>query len=58
VLSKLAEIAANDEGQTDLWILGSTGVVAAQDVDTAMKFGRRTGVSVLIFDWSAAGLAS
>jgi hypothetical protein len=58
VLSKLAEIAANDEGETDLWILGSTGVVAAQDVDTATKFGRRTGVSVLVFDWSGVGLPS
>jgi hypothetical protein len=58
VLSKLAEIAADERGQTDLWILCSTGTVAAQDVETARNFGRQTGVGVLIFDWSPSGLAS
>jgi hypothetical protein len=58
MLSRLAEIAAGERGQTDLWILGSTGPVAAQDGVTATSFGRQTGVSVLIFDWSFAGLAS
>jgi hypothetical protein len=58
VLSKLAEISADEQGQTDLWILGSTGPVAAQDVQTAKNFGRQMGVSVLIFDWSSAGLPS
>ena len=58
VLSKLAEIAANENSQTDLWILGSTGPVAAQDLDTAKAFGRRVGIGVLIFDWSPSGLAA
>jgi hypothetical protein len=58
VLSKLAEISADEQGQTDLWILGSTGPVAVQDVQTAKNFGRQMGVSVLIFDWSSAGLPS
>ena len=58
VLSKLAEISADEQGQTDLWILGSTGPVATQDVQTAQSFGRRMGVGVLIFDWSSAGLPS
>ncbi len=58
VFSKLAEIAADERGQTDLWILCSTGTVAAQDAETARNFGRQTGVGVLIFDWSPAGLAS
>lgn len=58
VLSKLAEIAAGESGQTDLWILGSTGTVAAQDAETARNFGRQTGVGVLIFDWSPSGLAA
>jgi hypothetical protein len=58
VLSKLAEISADEQGQTDLWILGSTGPVAAQDVQIAKNFGRQMGVGVLIFDWSPAGLPS
>jgi hypothetical protein len=33
VLSKLAEIAADDRGQTDLWILGSTGSARSQARD-------------------------
>lgn len=58
VLSKLAEIAADEHGQTDLWILGSTGPVAAQDVQAAKTVGRQLGVGVLIFDWPPAGLPS
>jgi hypothetical protein len=56
VLSKLAEISADEYGQTDLWILGSTGPVAAQDVQTAKNFGLRSGISIIIVDWSSAGL--
>ena len=58
VLSKLAEIAADESSQTDLWILGSTGPVAAQDLDTAEAFGRRLGIAVLVFDWAPSGLAA
>jgi hypothetical protein len=58
VLSKLAEISADEQGQTDLWILGSTGPVATQYVQSAQGFARQMGVGVLIFDWAPAGLPS
>jgi hypothetical protein len=56
VLSKIAEIAVDRKGQTDLWILGSTGIVAAQDVETAKDIGSQNGVGVLVFEWSSGGL--
>src|SRR6202050_112207 len=58
VLSKLAEISADEQGQTDLWILGATGPVAAQGVQRAKNVGLQMGVGVLIFDWSSGGLPS
>ncbi|MEJ0049739.1 MAG: hypothetical protein WDN02_00735 [Methylovirgula sp.] len=57
-LSKLAEISANEQGQTDLWVLCSTGPVAAQDVQLARNVGRNMGIGVLVFDWSSIGLPS
>ena len=56
ILSKLAEIAVNPQSPTDLWILGSTGPMAAQDVELATGFGREIGVGVLVLDWSSITL--
>ncbi len=56
VLSKIAEAGVDRKGQTDLWLLGSTGSIAAQDVETAKDIGSQSGVGVLVFDWSSAGL--
>ncbi len=56
VLSKIAEIAADDKGHADLWILGSTGTVRSQDVETITALGERLAIGTLILDWSSAGL--
>ncbi len=58
VLSKIAEIAANDNGQTDLWIMGSTGIVATQDVRVVKTLGEKHSIATLILDWSTTGLAT
>jgi len=56
ILTKIAEIAADDDGAADLWILGSTGTVATQVVNTANALGKKFAVGVLIADWSTVGL--
>ncbi len=56
ILSKIAEIAADDDGAADLWIVGSTGTVPTQVVNTANTLGRKISVGILIADWSTVGL--
>ena len=56
ILTKIAEIAADDDGAADLWILGSTGTVATQVVNTANALGKKFAVAILIADWSTVGL--
>lgn len=56
VLSKIAEIAADDDGEADLWILGSTGTVSTQDVNTVAALGERLAIMTLILDWAKVGL--
>ncbi|PKQ07117.1 MAG: hypothetical protein CVT72_04380, partial [Alphaproteobacteria bacterium HGW-Alphaproteobacteria-11] len=56
VLSKIAEIAADDKGHTDLWILGSTGTIRTQDIEAITALGERLAIGTLILDWSATGL--
>ena len=55
VYSKLAEIVADDAGNVDLWILGSTGTIATQDRDTIAKMGEKFAIATLILDWSTVG---
>jgi hypothetical protein len=57
VLSKIAEIAVDSDSRVDLWILGSTGLVAIQDSDMARALGRRLGIGILVLDWSSTGLS-
>jgi hypothetical protein len=56
ILSKVAEIAIDDDGDTDLWIVGSTGPVSSQTTDSAAALGRKFAVATLIADWPSAGL--
>ena len=56
ILSKIAEIAADDDGAADLWIVGSTGAVATQVANTANTLGKKITVAILIADWSCVGL--
>jgi hypothetical protein len=57
ILSKIAEIAVDEEGQTELWILGSTGPISTQHIDTARKAGRKLGLAVKVLGWPATGLS-
>lgn len=57
ILSKIAEIAADEEGQTGLWILASTGPISVQHTNTAQKAGRKLGISVKVLAWPASGLS-
>ena len=56
ILTKIAEMAADDDGAADLWILGSTGTVATQVVNTANALGKKFAVAILIADWSTVAL--
>jgi hypothetical protein len=56
-LSKIAEIAGDEEGQTELWILASTGPISTQHINTAQKAGRRLGVAVKVLAWPLTGLS-
>jgi hypothetical protein len=56
VLSKIAEIAGNDQGNVDLWILGATAPVSIQDISAIEAVGSRLAVGTLILDWPAIAL--
>jgi len=57
VLSKIAEISVNEEGQTELWILASTGPISTQHITTAQKVGRKLGLTVKVLAWPDTGLS-
>src|SRR6202035_3343219 len=57
IVSKIAEIAVNDDGDADLWIVGSTGTIRSQDVTTIEGVGKTLGIGTLILDWPDTGLA-
>ncbi|SFK19167.1 hypothetical protein [Bradyrhizobium sp. Gha] len=57
ILSKIAEIAADEEGQTELWILASTGPISVQHINTAQKAGKKLGIAVKVLSWPATGLS-
>ncbi len=50
--AKLIDIANDDAGQVDLWILGATCEVATQAVDDARKFAEGHGIGILVLDWN------
>lgn len=56
VLSKIAQIVGDPEGNTELWILGSTGPVSSQHIKLAQSVGKRFGVTVQILAWPTTGL--
>jgi hypothetical protein len=56
IVSKIAEIAVNDDGHADLWIVGSTGAIRSQDIATIEGVGKRVGIGTLILDWPDTGL--
>ncbi|HEY1613984.1 MAG TPA: hypothetical protein VGF97_09870 [Rhizomicrobium sp.] len=51
LMSKLADLALDDRGGCDLWILGATNEVAAQDASDLRNLGERLGIGTLILDW-------
>jgi len=57
IFSKIAEIAADEEGQTELWILASTGPISVQHITTAQKVGKKLGLAVKVLAWPATGLS-
>jgi hypothetical protein len=57
ILSKIAELAVDEEGQTELWILASTGPVSTQHINTARRAGRKLGFTVLVLAWPTTGLS-
>lgn len=52
VLSKISEIAVDDTGITDLWILGATAPISSQDNTSITSLGKKIGIGTLILDWS------
>ena len=57
ILSKIAEVAIDEEGQTELWILASTGPVSTQHINTARRAGRKLGLAVMVLAWPTTGLS-
>lgn len=58
VAVKLFDIANDDAGLVDLWILGATCEVASQTVDDARKFVAKHGFGIAVLDWSNNDLGS
>lgn len=57
VLSKISEIAVDDTGITDLWILGATTPISSQDNTSITSIGKKVGIGTLILDWSDNSLS-
>lgn len=58
IFAKLGDLAADDAGQVDLWVLGATCEVAAQTVADAKAFAAKCGIGIVILDWSNNDLGS
>lgn len=50
VLNKIGALAIRDD-PTELWVLGTTGIVATQAADDLDALARKHGFSTLILDW-------
>lgn len=51
VSAKLFDVANDDTGQVDLWILGATCEVASQTVEDARTFAADHGFGICVLDW-------
>lgn len=58
ISAKLYDLAIDDVGQVDLWVLGATCEVAAQTVTDARNFAARIGIGIVTLDWSDTGLGA
>ncbi len=58
ISTKLFDIANDETGQLDLWILGATCEVAAQTVEDGRKFAAKNGFGIAVLDWSNYDLGS
>lgn len=52
LLTKIADLARGNEEPDMVWVLGATVPVSTQDADDLRVDGRRSGITVLILDWS------
>ncbi len=58
IATKLFDVANDDAGLVDLWILGATCEVASQTVDDVRKFAAKNGFGIAVLDWSNYDLGS
>lgn len=58
IAAKLIDLATDNEGQVDLWVLGATCEVAAQTVTDARAFAATHGIGIETLDWSNTSLGS
>ncbi len=58
ITTKLFDVANDDAGLVDLWILGATCEVASQTVEDARKFAAKSGFGIAVLDWSNYDLGS
>ena len=56
ILNKLAFVAIDEVGDTDLWVLASTGTVSSQTVNNAKTFCEKIGIQILVADWQSSGI--
>lgn len=52
VITKIADLARSDNFADIVWVLGSTSPVSTQLGDDLRSDGERSGISVLVLDWS------
>lgn len=55
VLSKIAELSIKNT-EIDIWVLGATSQISSQLADDARGLGIKSGIIVLILDWSETDL--
>lgn len=58
IAAKLFDLATDNEGQVDLWVLGATCEVAAQTIKEARTFAETHGIGIETLDWSNTSLGS
>jgi len=58
ISTKLFDVANDDAGLVDLWILGATCEVASQTVEDGRKFAAKNGFGIAVLDWSNNDLGS
>ena len=58
VSTKLFDVANDDAGLVDLWILGATCEVASQTVEDGRRFAGKNGFGIVVLDWSNYDLGS